>query len=90
MKKCLRREIAIWHMSGDERIFGPPTGVWGDLTDVRGDLSAVRGDLSDVRGNLTGVWGDLSNVRGDVDAAELTAEEREAGVSVDVLIEASK
>ena len=57
-----------------------------DLNGVRGDLRGVRGDLSRVWGDLIGVTGDLSGVTGDIDACELTAAEREAGVVIDELL----
>ena len=53
---------------------------------LKRDLNGVRGDLRGVRGDLSRVWGDLSGVTGDIDACELTAAEREAGVVIDELL----
>jgi hypothetical protein len=63
--------------------------VSGDLSGVSGNLSGVSGDLSGVSGNLSGVSGDLSGVSGNLDEAEITEEERRAGIHVEDLIKSN-
>ena len=53
---------------------------------VSGNLSGVYGDLSGVSGNLSRVYGDLSGVSGNLSEAEITDEEREAGIDIADLI----
>ena len=46
------------------------------------NVSGLRGDVSGLRGNVSGLRGNVSGLTGDVDAADLTDEERAAGVDV--------
>ena len=92
-KKLTKIKTSTYYFVNGEKREDVPSGIRGDLSGVRGDLSNVRGDLfgirgalSGIRGDLSGVWGDLSNVRGDLDACEITAAERAAGVIVSDLI----
>ena len=92
-KKLTKIKTRTYYFVNGEKREDVPSGIRGDLSGVRGDLSNVRGDLfgirgalSGIRGDLSGVWGDLSNVRGDLDACEITAAERAAGVIVSDLI----
>ena len=70
-------------------MWGNLSRVSGDLSGVWGNLSRVSGDLSGVSGDLSGVWGNLSRVRGNLDKAELTDDERKAGIRVADLLEES-
>ena len=56
----------------------------GKLT---GDVSGLRGDVSWLlRGDVSGLTGDVSGLTGDVNECEITAEDREKGVSISDLV----
>ena len=53
---------------------------------ITGDVSDIRGDVSDIRGNVNGITGDVTGIRGDVDSAEISSDERAAGVDISMLM----
>ena len=53
---------------------------------LSGDTSKLTGDYSGLYGDCTGLRGDCTGLRGDLDAAEITTEERTAGVDIRSLI----
>ena len=72
MKKCLKKEnFEIYHILKGKKINGV-SGIWDDVSGIWGDVSGIRGDVS-------GIWG-------DVDDAELTDDERRAGIDVSQLL----
>ena len=76
----IRAELSIYWIDVDgEKHDGAPSGIRGDLSDITGDLSDITGNLSGIRGNLTGI-------RGDLDKADITMEERAAGIDISALI----
>ena len=56
------------------------------INKLTGDTSHLKGDYSRLRGNCSGLRGDCTGLYGDLDAAKLTAEERNAGVDIRSLI----
>ena len=100
MKKCLKKEnFEIYHIlkgkkiNGVSGIWGDVFGIWGDVSGIRGDVFGIWGDVSGIRGDVSGIWGDVSGIRGDVsgiwgdvDDAELTDDERRAGIDVSQLL----
>jgi hypothetical protein len=85
MKKVLRKNAKkeLYYFVDGERIIGIPPGLRGDISDLRGDISGLRG-------NISGLRGDISGLTGDLDEAEITDEERRAGVDIASLIEDAK
>ena len=73
MKKCLKKEnFEIYHILKGKKINGVHTGIEGDVSGIWGDVS--------------GIWGDVSGIWGGVDDAELTDDERRAGIDVSQLL----
>ena len=67
-------------MSGDcSRLYGNCSYLYGDCFGLSGDCTGLSGNCSYLSGNCTGLYGDL-------DAAELTDEERQNGVSIKLFI----
>ena len=53
---------------------------------LTGDTSRLTGDYSRLSGNCTSLYGDCTGLSGNLDAAEITTEERTAGVDIRSLI----
>ena len=54
---------------------------------LRGDVSGLTGEVSGLlRGDVSGLTGDVSGLTGDVNECEITAEDREKGVSISDLV----
>ena len=87
MKKCLKKEnFEIYHILKGKKINGVHTGIEGDVFGIWGDVSGIRGDVSGIWGDVSGIRGDVSGIWGDVDDAELTDDERRAGIDVSQLL----
>ena len=83
------KEITKGKLRGDvSGLTGDVSGLRGDVSGLlRGDVSGLRGDVSWLlRGDVSGLTGDVSGLTGDVNECEITAEDREKGVSISDLV----
>ena len=91
MKKALCRESrpACYHFVDGEMVAGLHERLSGYVSSgLRGDVSGLRGDVSFLSGDVSFLRGNVSGLRGNVDNCEISADERAAGVDVQMLITA--
>ena len=94
MKRALTRieiaKITGWHkgLTGtpNPALRGDVSGLSGDVSGLWGYVSGLWGNVSGLRGDVSGLRGDVSGLSGDVNDCELTADDRQKGVSVIDLI----
>jgi len=88
MKKALTR-----NNNKNHKLIGMHDGLRGNCSWLRGDCSKLIGNCSELGGDCAGLSGDCSGLRGncswlsgDLDECEISREDRENGVSIEVLI----
>ena len=66
-------------------ISGDVSGIKGDVSSIRGNVSGILGDVSSIGGYVSGILGDVSGIRVDLNTCEITEEDRENGIDIDLL-----
>jgi hypothetical protein len=89
----LTQELDLYHFNRGDKVKGahchlltPHPNLWGNCTYLYGNCCELQGDCTGISGDGTGVYGDCTHLLGSLDACDISAEDRKAGVDIDDLI----